>query len=178
MPGPRLALIPLAVALAAVLGQPRAANAQCRLCDTPETAAPDREDQPKLEVSVDSDLDFDRLLLATIGSGRARLAPDGTRLASGALASIGGRAAVARVTVRGMPGRSVSIDIPARVELNGLKGGRLVIERLISDLPDQPKLNSNGELTFRIRRRTDPRWRGRRRLSRKRSDRRRLPVNW
>ena len=150
MPGPRLALILVAVALAAALGQPRAASAQCRLCDTPVTAAPDRDDQSKLEVSIDSDLDFDRLLLATIGNGRARLSPDGTRLASGAIASIGGRAAVARVTVRGMPGRPVSIDLPARVELVGLKGGRLVIEQLISDLPDQPKLDSNGELTFRI----------------------------
>ena len=150
MPGPRLALIPLAVALAAVLGQPRAANAQCRLCDTPETAAPEREDDRPLEISIHADLDFDRLLLASNGSGRARLGPDGTRLASGAIASIGGRAMVARVTVRGMPGRPVSIDLPARVELHGLKGGRLVIEQLISDLGDQPKLDSNGELDFRI----------------------------
>ena len=150
MPGPRLALILVAVAFAAVLGGPRAASAQCRLCDTPVTAAPDREDQAKLEVSVDSDLDFDRLLLATIGSGRARLAPDGTRLASGAIASIGGRAVVARVAVRGMPGRAVSIDFPDQVELIGHKGGRLVIDKLISDLPDQPKLDSNGELSFRI----------------------------
>ncbi|HET9355306.1 MAG TPA: DUF4402 domain-containing protein [Sphingomicrobium sp.] len=150
MPGPRLALIPLAVALAAVIGQPRPALAQCRLCDTPETAAPEREDDRPLEIAIDADLDFDRLLLASNGSGRARLGPDGTRLASGAIASIGGRAMVARVTVRGMPGRPVSIDLPARVELLGLKGGRLVIEQLISDLGDQPKLDSNGELTFRI----------------------------
>ena len=150
MPGPRLDLILVAVALAAALGQPRAVLAQCRLCDTPVTAAPERGEQDKLEVSIDSDLDFDRLLLATLGSGRARLAPDGTRLASGALASIGGRAVVARVAVRGMPGRAVSIDLPAQVELTGHKGGRLVIDKLISDLPAQPKLDSNGELTFRI----------------------------
>ena len=150
MPGPRLALIPLAAALAAVLGSPRPAAAQCRLCDTPETAAPAAEDERPLEVSVDADLDFDRLLLASAGSGRARLGPDGTRLASGAIASIGGRAVVARVTVRGMPGRPVSINLPRRVELDGIKGGRLTIEHLISDLPDEPKLDSNGELNFRI----------------------------
>jgi hypothetical protein len=44
----------------------------------------------------------------------------------------------------------VSIDFPVQVELVGHKGGRLVIDKLISDLPAQPKLDSNGELTFRI----------------------------
>lgn len=150
MPGFRLVLILLAVGLSALAGQPRPASAQCRLCDTPVTAAPDREDEGPLEISVDADLDFDRLLLASNGSGRARLAPDGTRLASGAIASIGGRAVVARVTVRGMPGRPVSIDLPARVELVGIKGGRLVIEQLISDLPAEPRLDSRGELVFRV----------------------------
>ena len=150
MPGLRLALIPLAAALAAVVASPRPAAAQCRLCDAPATSAPEREEERALEVSIETDLDFDRLLLASSGSGRARLAPDGTRLASGAIASMGGRAVVARVAVRGMPGRPVSIDLPKRVELVGLKGGRLTIEQLISDLPDEPKLDSNGELNFRI----------------------------
>ena len=150
MPGLRLALIPLAAALGALLAAPRPASAQCRLCEDPVTVAPEAEDERALEISIHADLDFDRLLLASIGNGRARLAPDGTRLASGAIASIGGRAVVARVAVRGMPGRPVSIDLPKRVELHGIKGGRLTIEQLISDLPDEPKLDSNGELTFRI----------------------------
>lgn len=150
MPGFRLAPMLLVLALVAGVGGPRGAAAQCRLCDTPVTTAPEREDERPLEISVDADLDFDRLLLASNGPGRARLAPDGTRLASGALASIGGRAIVARVAVRGMPGRPVSIDLPARVELIGLKGGRLVIEQLISDLADEPRLDSNGELVFRV----------------------------
>ena len=150
MPGRRLALIPLAAALAAVLGPSCPASAQCRLCDAPVTAAPEAEDERALEISVDADLDFDRLLLASSGSGRARLTPDGARQASGAIATIGGRAVVARVAVHGMPGRPVSIDLPRRVELYGIKGGRLTIEQLISDLPDEPKLDSNGELTFRI----------------------------
>ena len=150
MPGPRLALIPLAAALAAVLASPRPAAAQCRLCEEPVTSTPEGESERPLEIAIDADLDFDRLLLASSGNGRARLAPDGTRLASGAIASIGGRAVVARIVVRGMPGRPVSIDLPRRVELHGLKGGQLTIDRLISDLPDDPTLDSNGELTFRI----------------------------
>ncbi len=149
MPGPRLALILLVGALAA-FADPRAAGAQCRLCEAPDLTVPEGAERPPLEVTIDTDLDFDRLLLATTGSGTARLAPDGTRLASGAIASIGGRAVVARVLVHGAPGRAVSVDLPARVEMIGMKGGMLIIERLISDLPDDPKLDSNGELAFRI----------------------------
>lgn len=150
MPGLRLALIPFAVAFAAVLGEPRPAFGQCRLCETPERAAPEEGAPAPLEISVDTDLDFDRLLLASSGAGTARLAPDGSRLATGAIASIGGRAVVARVVVRGEPGRAVSIDLPDRVELAGMKGGRLVIERLIHDLPEDPALDSRGLLEFAI----------------------------
>lgn len=150
MPGLRLAMIMLAVAVAAAFAPPRPAAAQCRLCDSPVLAAPEDETQRPLEVSIDSDLDFDRLLLAASGTGTARLAPDGSRLATGAIASIGGRAVVARVVVRGEPGRAVSIDLPDRVELAGVKGGRLVIERLIHDLPDVPALDSRGLLAFAV----------------------------
>jgi len=107
-------------------------------------------DEVALEISVDTDLDFDRLLLATAGSGSARLAPDGTRLASGSVASIGGRAVVARIVVSGSPGRPVSIDLPKRVELRGIKGGTLTVDSVISDLPSDPALDSSGRLEFRI----------------------------
>ena len=80
----------------------------------------------------------------------ARLAPDGTRLASGSVASIGGRAVVARIVVRGSPGRLVSIDLPKRAVLHGIKGGTLTIESIISDLPRDPALDSAGKLEFRI----------------------------
>lgn len=136
--------------VAALAGAAPPAMAQCRLCDSPTTAEEDRQSDIPLELTIDADLDFDRLLLASAGSGSARLAPDGTRLASGAIASIGGRAMVARVAVRGAPGRAVSIDLPERVELIGLKGGRIVIERLISDLPRDPTLDSSGALIFRV----------------------------
>lgn len=150
MSGLRLAVIASATFLCALVAEPRGAAAQCRLCDQPQTSTGEEPDERPLEVSVDADLDFDRLLLASQGSGVARLAPDGTRLASGAIASIGGRAVVARVVVRGMPGRRISVDLPKRVELAGLKGGRLAIEQLISDLPAEPILDPNGELVFNL----------------------------
>jgi len=108
------------------------------------------EDEIPLEITVDTDLDFDRLLLAGTGNGSARLTPDGTRLATGSIASLGGRAVVARIVVRGSPGRPVSVDLPKRVELRGIKGGWLIVDSVISDLPSDPTLDSSGTLEFRI----------------------------
>jgi hypothetical protein len=150
MPGRRIALVVGFAVLAAAFGISMPAKAQCRLCDAPSTAPVAAEEEAPLEISVDTDLDFDRLLLASTGNGSARLAPDGTRLASGSVASIGGRAVVARIVVRGAPGRQVSIDLPQRVELRGIKGGSLIVESVISDLPGDPALDSNGKLEFRI----------------------------
>lgn len=150
MPGSTFAPVAVLAVLAAVLGLAPPAAAQCRLCDEPSVAPASPEDEAPLAISVDTDLDFDRLLLASDGDGRARLAPDGSRLASGSVASIGGRAVVARIVVRGTPGRPVSIHIPERVELHGIKGGTLVIESLVSDLPADPALDSGGALEFRI----------------------------
>ena len=150
MPGSRIALVVGFAVLAAALSVSVPAGAQCRLCEAPSTAPVTPEEEVPLEISVDTDLDFDRLLLATTGNGSARLAPDGTRLTSGSVASIGGRAVVARIVVRGAPGRQVSIDLPKRVELRGIKGGSLVVDSVISDLPSDPTLDSNGKLEFRI----------------------------
>jgi hypothetical protein len=150
MPGPRFALVVGFAVLATAFGVSKPAEAQCRLCETPSTAPTEATDEVPLEISVDTDLDFDRLLLASTGDGSARLAPDGTRLASGSVASIGGRAVVARIVVRGSPGRPVSIDLPRRVELRGIKGGSLIVDSVISDLPRDPVLDSSGKLEFRI----------------------------
>ena len=150
MPGSRFALVVGTVASLAAIGLAPRAAAQCRLCDAPGVAPVESVDEVPLEISIDTDLDFDRLLLASTGDGSARLTPDGTRLATGSVASIGGRAVVARVVVHGAPGRPVSIDLPKRVDLHGIKGGTLSITSVISDLPRDPALDSSGKLEFRI----------------------------
>ena len=151
MPGSRFALVVGTAALVAAIGFAPRAAAQCRLCEAPSTTPNESaSDEAPLEISIDTDLDFDRLLLATAGDGSARLAPDGTRLASGSVSSIGGRAVVARIVVHGSPNRPVSIDLPKRVDLFGVKGGTLSIVSVISDLPRDRALDSSGKLEFRI----------------------------
>jgi hypothetical protein len=150
MTGRRNALVVGIAVLAAAFVVSGPAEAQCRLCEAPSNAPTQPEDEVPLEISVDTDLDFDRLLLASIGNGSARLTPDGMRLASGSVASIGGRAVVASIVVRGGPGRPVSIDLPKRIELRGIKGGSLIVDSIVSDLPRDPALDSSGKLEFRI----------------------------
>jgi hypothetical protein len=142
------------LALGGVVGISTAATAQdvsapCSLCVSNITASGDKPVDPvKLDVEVN--LDFDRLVLEGSGDGSAELGPDGVRNVSGSITSIGARAMVGEVVIRGEPGRYVRIDLPRRIELRGLSGGMVRLESLRSDLPQMPRLDSNGRLKFRL----------------------------
>ena len=102
MSGLRLALLwPIAL-LAGALAMPRAAPAQCRLCDAPTTSPDQSAESTSIRLEVQARLDFDQLiLLDSNGFGTARLAPDGSSSTSGALGAMTGRAMVGSVIVHG-----------------------------------------------------------------------------
>lgn len=130
---------------------PSGAAAQCRLCATPDTGtAQAGSESTPLSVEVDTALDFDRLILMDESSGAARIEPNGSRSASGSIGMVSGRAAVARIRVRGEPGRAVDVILPGRIELIGMKGGTIRIDSILSDLPRVPMLDSSGQLTILI----------------------------
>lgn len=151
MVGSRLALSVALALLCGAFAVPAPLAAQCRLCATPSTERhePDEGLAP-LELSVEANLDFDRLLLTQPGAASARLAPDGSRSVTGALDSIGGRAMVARIVIRGAPGRPVVVTLPSSIELRGMKGGTLRIDQLGSDASRDPRLDSTGRLEIRV----------------------------
>ncbi|WP_310468503.1 DUF4402 domain-containing protein [Sphingomonas sp.] len=126
------------------------AAAQCRLCATPsvERAGPGSPNAIQLE--IETSLDFDRLVVLAPGQGSATLSPDGSRTVSGTIGAIGGRAMVGTAIVRGEPGRAIRIDLPRRIELFSISGGRIVIEAVASDLPPLPRLDKTGALAFRF----------------------------
>ena len=138
----------LAAALLVAAAAP--ARGQCRLCDRPTTAAPTLADNGRISLSVDATLDFDRLVLLGAGQGSATLLPNGERRSSGSVAAMSGRAMVGAVVIRGEAGRAVRVDLPLRIQLYTLGGGSISIEDIVSDLPDQPKLDSAGNLSFRF----------------------------
>lgn len=125
--------------------------AQCRLCATPDTGGAEAgSESTPLSVQVDTALDFDRLILMDEGRGAARIEPNGLRIASGSIGMVSGRAAVARIVIRGEPGRRVDVILPGRIELRGMKGGTIRIDSILSDLPRIPALDDNGQLTILI----------------------------
>jgi hypothetical protein len=147
----RTALVSIAiVAAAAGFTAPLPAGAQCRLCDTPTTSRDEPTVAGEVKLEVETSLNFDRLILAGDGEGTAMLRPDGSKTISGSVADMSARAVVGTVTVRGEPGRAVRIEIPHRIELYSLSGGRISFDDVTSDLPSLPRLDPAGRLTFRF----------------------------
>jgi hypothetical protein len=137
-------------ALAAAAATLSPANAQCRLCDKP-TTTPDQPDgtQP-IQLEVETSLDFDRLILFGDSDGAAVIRPDGSNAAEGSVTAISPRAMVGTAVVHGQPGRAVRVELPLRMELYSVNGGRITFDNIASDLPTVPRLDSAGSLTFRF----------------------------
>lgn len=128
---------------------PQQVSAPCRLCSSADALAEAKPSTP-VSLDVEASLDFDRLILASQGSGSAQLGPDGARIVSGSVASMGARAMVGEVVIRGEPGRPVRVLLPGSIELHGLAGGSIQLDSIRSDLPALPRLDGNGSLRFRF----------------------------
>jgi hypothetical protein len=138
------------VAASLLAGAPSAALAQCRLCVSPTTGFEETSPRSAIQLQVETSLDFDRLVLLGAGEGEATLLPTGQRSSTGSIATLGAGAMVGSVTIRGEPGRVVTIDLPRRIELFSISGGRIAIESIENDLPGLAKLDSAGILSFRF----------------------------
>lgn len=143
-----LALVLAASAAAAAVASP--AGAQCRLCDKPTTAREEATAKDDIKIDIETSLNFDRLILFGEGNGTALIRPDGSRTALGSVAGIGPRAMVGTAIVHGTPGRTVRVDLPRRIELYSVGGSRITFDEVVSDLPELPRLDSAGNLTFRF----------------------------
>jgi hypothetical protein len=145
----KLLALPLAAAAAvAVTSWP--ADAQCRLCSAPVTARDDPGAAQELKLEIETSINFDRLIMLGEGDGAAVIRPDGSRAAEGALTDVGPRAMVGTATVHGEAGRAVRVELPRRIELYSLSGGRIAFDEVVSDLPSLPRLDSAGNLSFRF----------------------------
>lgn len=139
----------LAVLAAAAAGL-SPARGQCRLCDTPTTILSGPAASDAIELDIETSLDFGRLILAGEGQGAAVIRPDGSSAAQGALAPVGARAMVGTAVIHGTAGRAVRVELPHRIDLYSLNGGRITVDDVVSDLPSLPRLDSAGNLTFRF----------------------------
>lgn len=146
----RTALLGFSLAAAISLWAAPSARAQCRLCSTPTTLPDEVKADEQIALEIEAALDFDRLVVMGPGDGSATLRPDGTRLATGSVEVISGRAMVGEARVRGEPNRSVRIDMPSRIQLHSLNGAAISIDQVITDLPAVARLDSAGNLKFRF----------------------------
>jgi len=141
--------VPLA-ALVAAWAAPSRTGAQCRLCDQPTTGRPADKPDGDVQLQIETGLNFDRLILSGAGTGSVTIRPDGSNGAEGAVTDVGPRAMVGTVLVHGIAGRAVRVDLPHRVELYSVSGGRITLDDVTSDLPRAPRLDSAGNLSFRF----------------------------
>ncbi len=139
----------VAVSAAAAAGS-APTSGQCRLCDKPVLTRDLSASKDDVSIQIETNLNFDRLVLAGTGDGTAVLRPDGTRGSDGAVAAVGARAVVGSAHVHGEPGRAVRVELPGRIELFSLSGGKIVVDGVSSDLPSMPRLDAAGNLTFRF----------------------------
>jgi hypothetical protein len=146
----RAAFLATAIATAAWLAAIPVAHAQCRLCERPITGPAEEGKDGELELQVEASLNFDRLVVLGTGEGSATLLPDGTRHVSGSIEAIGGRAMVGEARLRGEPNRMVRIDLPSKITLYSVSGGRITIDQITSDVAQAPRLDSQGKLAFRF----------------------------
>lgn len=146
----RTALLMVGMAAAALLTAIPDARAQCRLCEIPTTAPKAEGANGPIDLEIEASLDFDRLVIMDGGEGSVTLRPDGTKQVSGSVQTMSGRAMVGEAHVRGEPGRAVRIDLPPRVELYSMTGGRISIDEIVTDLQSAPRLDSAGTLSFRF----------------------------
>jgi hypothetical protein len=143
-----LAIVLAATAATAVTTRP--ATAQCRLCDAPTTVRDDPTQTGGVRIEIESSLNFDRLIMYGAGQGSAVIRPDGSTVAEGAVTGVSPRAMVGTAVVHGESGRAIRVDLPRRIELYSLAGGRITVEDVQSDLPSVPRLDSSGSLTFKF----------------------------
>jgi hypothetical protein len=142
------ALMLAASAAAAAMSWP--AHGQCRLCGTPSTSHVESASSDDVQIEIETNLDFDRLILFGQGNGFAAIRPDGSTSATGSVSGVGPRSMAGSVAVHGEPGRAVRVELPRRIELYSLGGGRISFDEVVSDLPSLPRLDSAGNLTFRF----------------------------
>jgi Domain of unknown function (DUF4402) len=146
----RTALLMVGMATAALLTAASDARAQCRLCDSPSTSPKASTADGPINLEIEASLDFDRLVVMEGGEGSVTLRPDGTRQVSGSVEAMSGRAMVGEAHVRGEPGRAIRVDLPQRIDLYAMGGGRISIDEIVTDLKGAPRLDSAGNLYFRF----------------------------
>ncbi len=135
-----------------ICAAPAAAQDSCGVCFGSDAAAgspPRTAAERPLTLEITAGIEFSRMALAGQGTAAASIDPQtGTKRTQGGMVDLGGLSVQGRGRISGMPGRSVRIDLPARVAMTSANGASAQLSDFNTDLPAFPVLDGNGSLEF------------------------------
>jgi hypothetical protein len=105
----------------------------------------------ELTVTVESDVDFGRLVLLGDGNGRVILdLVTGQKTVIGEIDDLGGMPVQGRATITGQPREPIRVDLPTEIIMADPAGGEAIMRDIVTDLPAFAVLDGNGQLTFQF----------------------------
>ena len=156
----KAAFLALAAAFALSLtASPVAAQGKCTFCgenppprgDGGNNGNNGNNGQGRLVLTIDSDIDFGRLILVGNGVGSVLIdLQTGQKVTFGGLDDLGGIAVQGRATITGKPLKGVRVDMPMVVTMSDPGGGQAELRDFETDLPAFAVLDATGTLTFRF----------------------------
>ncbi|MEM8725659.1 MAG: DUF4402 domain-containing protein [Pseudomonadota bacterium] len=162
----RLAIFGAALSLAIPAPAPVWAQGNCPNCDLPPGCRGNGNGNnsgngkgngnsgrncQRLEISIESDIDFGRLVLLGRGEGRVLLDLDtGEKRLIGDIDDLGGVAISGSAIITGAPFEEVRIDLPSEIAMRDPGGGEASVRDFITNLPAMTQLDIDGRLEFRF----------------------------
>lgn len=150
----------------ALAGAALHAQGQCEQCDLPPgcrgqgnqngNGGPNSNnnrngDCQPLMITIESDIDFGRVVL--LGQGESRVILDlatGQKTLIGDVDDLGGMPITGRAIITGAPFEEIVIDLPGEIAMRDPNGGEARVNDFVTDLSGFPRLDANGQLEFRF----------------------------
>ncbi|WP_298335069.1 DUF4402 domain-containing protein [uncultured Erythrobacter sp.] len=156
------ALLALAGAPALLPVSPVWAQGNCPNCDLPPGCRGNNNNKnngngngngrlncERLNITIESDIDFGRVVLLGDGEGRVVLdLATGKKTLIGDVDDLGGMPFTGRATITGAPFEQVMINLPSEVTMRDNQGGNALIRDFVSDLDTFAVLDGYGQLEF------------------------------
>ena len=160
----RAVMVAAALSLSIPAPSPVRAQGACENCDLPPGCRGNGNQKPprgngngngrncqRVQISIESDVDFGRLVLLGKGEGRVLLDLDtGEKRLIGDIDDLGGIAVSGRAVITGAPLEEIRIDLPNEVAMRDTSGGMATMRDVVTNLPALPQLDADGRLEFRF----------------------------
>lgn len=152
----RNAVLCLAAAIAPfALPAPAIAQGTCARCTLPPgdrgVGSDGNNGQGQVTLTIQSDIDFGRLVL--IGSGVGQVLLDlqtGAKQTIGNVNDLGGISFSGRAVVTGKPLKTINVSFPSTITMSDGAGATAELTDFRTDLPPAPVLGASGTMEFRF----------------------------